>query len=306
MSDPTPREHGQVRVHQETGRDSRLYRLEFSDGDQVWSEPLWSVTTLIRAIDKPAIPYWAARGVATTAIQHRQYLDADVQRFGEREAIYQLSQAPWRQRSRAGEIGTAVHALIDAHVRGAELPPVPEDLRAEVEPRFEQFHRFLAEYRPTFHGAEMTVYNPEHGWAGTLDELAEIGTRGLGLIDVKCTNAGRDGEPGVYAEHGLQCAAYRHGRWIVPVRGAWAEPVPMPELAWGAVLWLATDRFALVEVDVSAETYRAFRIAAELWRWTDGPGKRAVLGEAAPATFGVMPEAPAGVVAPTDSAEGGA
>jgi hypothetical protein len=113
----------------------------------------------------------------------------------------------------------------------------------------------------------------------------------MGVIDVKNTNAGgkKKDQPGVYPEHALQVAAYAHAAEIVPVRGAWAEPVPMPEISWGAVLWLAEDRHAFVEVDVSDATYRIFRLAAEIFRWQDGPGKRAILGEQTPATFGVLP-----------------
>lgn len=281
-----------VRVARNTTRSSRTYRLEFAEGNETKGQQLWSVTTLLRALDKPALPYWAARETAAAAIRDREYLEADVARYGEDEAVKRLSGAPWSSRSRAGEIGTGVHELIDSHVRGAERPPVKEDLRDEIMPRFEQFLAWEREWAPIWHGAEMTVYNVPHGWAGTLDALAEIGTHGLGLIDVKCTNSGRDGQPGVYAEHGLQIACYAHAEVIVPVRGAWVEPVPMPQVEWGAVLWLAKDRHALVEVDVSDETYNAFRYAAQMWRWQDGPGKK-VIGEVLePSAFGVRPPGP--------------
>lgn len=280
-----------VRVHRQTGRNSRVYKLEFSDGERTWLMPLWSVTTLIRGLDKPAIPYWAAKEVAKAAIKDRKHLDADVERYGEDEAVKQLSGAPWKSRSRAGEIGTAVHTLIDAHVRGAEQPALQlaDDLVPGVTRRFEQFKRWENEWQPTWHGAEMTVFHPEDGWAGTLDELAELGTRGLGVLDVKNSNAGRDGGPGVYPEFALQIAAYAHAKEIVASRGAWLEPLPMPEVHWGAVLWLAEDRHALVEVDITDRVYRAFRVAAEVWRYQDGPGKEAVIGEQSPAVFGILP-----------------
>lgn len=282
-----------VRVHQETSRTSRIYSLEYSDGVQTWREPLWSVTTLLKAIDKPALVYWAAREVAAAAFKDRAHLDSDLARFGEREAIYQLSQAPWSRREKAADVGTAVHALIDAHVRGAELPFLDEDVREKAHAHYGQFLRFEADYRPVWHGAEMTVVNPEHGWAGTLDQLAEIGHRGLGLLDVKNTSpAGKKkDQPGVWPEHALQVCCYGNATEIIPVRGLWAEPVPMPEVKWGAVLWLSEERYALVEVDISAQTYRAFRTAAEFYRWQDGPGKRVILGEQSPAVFGVLPSA---------------
>lgn len=280
-----------IRVSQQTGRNARLYELEFTDGVQTWREPLWSVTTLLKALDKPALVYWAAREVAAAAFKDREHLDSDLKRFGEREAVYQLSQAPWSRREKAADVGTAVHALIDAHVRGTEPPHLDDDVREKAGRHFDQFRRFEDAYRPEWRGAEMTVVHPDHGWAGTLDELAEIGSRGLGLIDVKNTNpAGKKkDQPGVWPEHALQCAAYAHGALIVPNRDVWEEPVPMPPVEWGAVLWLAEDRYALVEVDVSDEAYRAFRIAAEMYRWQDGRGKASIYGERPPAVFGVLP-----------------
>src|SRR5262245_23314729 len=91
-----------VRVHQRTTRESRIYHLEFTDGERSWHAPLWSVTTLIKAIDKPALPRWAAREVAEAAIHDRGYLDQDVERYGERETISRLAEAPYRQRSQIG------------------------------------------------------------------------------------------------------------------------------------------------------------------------------------------------------------
>ena len=283
-----------VRVHQQTGRNSRVYRIERTDGERTWEEPLWSVTTLLKAIDKAALPRWAARAVATEAVRARAYIGQDVERYGEEEVIRRLADSPYRTRSRAGDIGTAVHGLIDAHIRGVTPPAFPPDLEDEIVPRFEQFLRFLEEWAPSFHedpslAAEVTCFHPEHGWAGTLDLIADIGTRGAGVIDVKNTNASRDGDPGVYMEHALQISAYAHAKEIAATRGLWVEPLPMPEIHWGAVLWLAKDRYALIEVDISAKVYRAFLVAAELWRYVDGPGKDAVLGSQSPSAYGVFP-----------------
>lgn len=283
-----------VRVHQQTGRNSRVYRIERTDGERSWEEPLWSVTTLLRALDKPALPRWAARAVAVEAVRAHQFTAQDVERYGEEETIRRLAESPYRSRSRAGEIGTAVHGLIDAHVRGIQAPAFPPDLEDEILPRFAQFLRFLEEWAPTFHedrslAAEVTCFNPEHGWAGTLDLLMEVGRRGLGLVDVKNTNPSRDGDAGVYMEHALQISAYAHATEIASTRGLWVEPVPMPPVEWGAVLWLGRDRYQLVEVDISDRTYRAFLVAAEMWRWVDGPGKSAVLGAQSPSAYGVFP-----------------
>ncbi len=278
-----------VRVHQETGRESRIYELEVSDGVQTWRQSLWSVTTLLKVIDRPALQYWAAKETAKAAFENRDYLEQDVKRFGLDEAVYQLSQARFKKKSRAADIGTAVHALIEAHIKGAERPPIDPTLTDEVLPRFEQFQRWEEAYQPNYRFSEATVVHPEHGWAGTLDFVAEIGRNGDGLVDIKNTNPGRGDKPGVYMEAALQVCAYAHGSEVLAARGAWVEPVPMTPVGWGAVLWLYPGRHAFIAVDIDDATYRAFRIATELYRYVDGPGKKAVRGELTPAVMGILP-----------------
>lgn len=280
-----------VRVKQDDSpRNARLYYLEFTDGERTWRESLWSVTTLLKILDKPALEHWAAKATAKAAFEQLEYLPSDLKRYGLDEAIYQLSQARFKQSSNARAIGDAVHKMIDAHIRGAEPPHVDPALQEDARLRFEQFQRWEEEYRPTYRGAEMTVFDADFGWAGTLDFIAEIGNRGEGLVDIKNTNIGREDKPGVYREHALQVAAYANAKEIAARRGAWVVPVPMPKLEWGAVLWLYPGRRAFVEVDISEDpAYRAFLVASELYRYCDGPGKRAIFGEQSPATFGILP-----------------
>ena len=281
-----------VRVSQETERGARTYELEFTDGVQSWRERLWSVTTLLGALDKPAIPRWAAREVAAEAIAHRADLERDVQRHGAIEAVHMLAQAPYRKRDKAADVGTSVHALIEAYTKGETLPPLDEETKDRALAHLERFKEWEAAYRPTYLGHESTVVHPDHGWAGTLDLLVEIGDRGVGVVDIKNTSAGgrKKNEPGVYREHALQVAAYAHAKEIIPIRGVWADPVPMPPISWGAVLWLHADYPpAFIEVDVSDRAYLTFRYAGDVYRWVDGPGKKAIIGPVPPSVFGVLP-----------------
>jgi hypothetical protein len=281
-----------VRVHQETGRESRIYHLEFTDGVQVWPVPLWSVTTLLKIIDRPALQSWAATETAKAAFANLKYLAQDLERHGEREAVYQLAQARFKKKSRAGDIGDGVHALIEAHIKGAEPPHTDPDLADDILPRFEKFLRWEEQYQPTYRQSEATVFHPEHGWAGTLDFIAQIGDLGEVLVDVKNTNPGgrKKDEPGVYLEHALQVAAYAHAREVAAVRGIYIEPVPMPAVDHGAVLWLhPAFPPALVRVSIDEQEYTAFRTAAQLYRYKDGPGKKAIRGLVTPAAAGVLP-----------------
>lgn len=304
--DPRPPEP-QVRVQQDTDRNSRIYYLEFNDGTRTWRESLWSVTTLLQVLDKPALIHWAAKATARAAFEGIKYLASDLERYGLDDAIKQLADARYKQKSRASDIGTAVHALIDHHIVGGAEPPIdPTIEETEVRPRFEQFLRWEEEYRPIYRGAEMTVFNPEHGWAGTLDFIAEIGNRGEGLVDVKNTNPTKDGKPGVYFENHLQLAAYANATEIAARRGAWVFPVPMPELQWGCILWLYPGRKAFVEANIGPKSYRAFLVASEMYRYKDGDGKKAIYGEQSPATFGILPtpEEQAAAIAEAQSTPG--
>ncbi|MGE0025683.1 MAG: hypothetical protein AB7O78_01590 [Thermoleophilia bacterium] len=278
-----------VRVHQDTGREARIYDIEFTDGVNTWRSPLWSVTTLLRVLDKPALVQWAAGATAAAAFEQREYLEADVRRHGVEEAIYRLSQARFTSQSNAADIGTAVHGLIEAHVLQSTPPNVDPALQGEVQPRFEQFLRWVEDFKPEFRQAEATVYHPEDGWAGTLDLIAEVGDLGNVLIDVKNTRAGREGNPGVYPENGLQVAAYANAKWIAGTRGVWVEPFPMFPIGAGAVLWLHPTRYAFIPVDISEKAYRAFRVAAELYRYMDIPAKRAIGKPLTPAMVGILP-----------------
>jgi len=278
-----------VRVHQDTGREARIYDIEFTDGVTTWRSPLWSVTTLLKVLDKPAFVQWAAGATAAAAYEQREYLEADVKRYGIEEAIYRLSQQRFNSSSNASAIGTAVHDLIEAHVLKVNPPNIEPSLMGEVEPRFAQFLAWEADFKPEYRQAEATVYHPEDGWAGTLDLIAELGDLGNVLIDVKNTKAGREGQPGVYPENALQVAAYANAKWIAGTRGAWVEPFPMLPIGAGAILWLHPTRYAFIPCDVGPKAYRAFRVAAELYRYMDIPAKRAIGKPLTPAMVGILP-----------------
>jgi|GEM_PF-5236606 len=69
-----------------------------------------SVTTILSNLSKPALVNWSAREVATFAVTfHDQWVD-----LPDEAAIDMLKRAPYRNMSRKGEIGSAVHAAIDA------------------------------------------------------------------------------------------------------------------------------------------------------------------------------------------------
>ena len=175
-----------------------------------------SVTTILRAINKPALVNWAAReerkmvlaalGAAMDSVEKGKKLGrmAFMKRV---EDFIGAEKAHNKLRSKAGDIGTGIHQMAEWHLR-SELkqkvgpePQVPEastwgymawdDWRRSV--NLVPLH------------IEQTCYSDKYGYAGTFDLLCEMdlpdGTRGNVLADWKSGKA-------IYNEQPIQTAAY--------------------------------------------------------------------------------------------------
>src|SRR4029078_8760738 len=72
--------------------------------------------------------------------------------------------------------------------------------------------RFLDEFQPEYIAAEVTVFSPTFGYAGTCDGFLRIGGTDY-VVDYKSSREDVDGEGNLKApfpEVGLQLAGYRH------------------------------------------------------------------------------------------------
>jgi hypothetical protein len=225
-----------------------------------------SVTTILGAtVPKPALPAWAARTVAEFAVGQRDLL---AQMVGEGDpksiagAVDWLKGAPWRDRDRAANIGTAVHAYAEAIARGATGVVIPED----VAPFIPAFTQFLRDWDPEYIETEATVYSPGWGYAGTLDAVARIEGKVI-LLDTK---TGKD----VYPEVALQLAGYEGADFIGRADGRTEDP--LPEIEGNAVLHLRPEGYRLVPVTVDFEAHRQWRRLVETYRYLTGPHKVAI------------------------------
>lgn len=232
----------------------------------VWpptGEQFASVTTIQQAMAKPALVYWSAKMVAEGAISRLSEWTTIREEEGDEAAVRFLKGLPWDKRDRASDAGTAVHAAIEATVKGTTAPRWPRLLTGFRN----QYERFLAAYQPEWVTSEATVYS-RLGYAGTLDAIARIGGRTL-LIDAK------SGER-IYDEASIQLAAYRHAEWIDLGD---SRETPMPQVDAAAVLHLRPDRFQLVEVDAGPEQYAAFLHLLEVYRWMEATKAKSPIGE---------------------------
>ncbi len=204
---------------------------------------LVSVTTVLsQGIPKPALMYWAAREVAQWSVDHLEEVTRMVANDPD-DAVAVMKNAHNKSKRKAGLKGTEIHALAEAHALGLPLPAMSPDALPFVQPLF----AFLDEFKPEPVYTETTAFSPTHGYAGTLDSIADFKQFGRQLLDIKTSK-------GVYPETALQLSAYAHADFL-EVDGA---EVPIPKLDGAMVVHISPSGYALFNADVGDETFQYF------------------------------------------------
>lgn len=244
--------------------NAERYRVKTPDGRmyQWGADRFVSVTTILSALGKPWLGAWAAKMAAEYAYDNRNVWTE----LPKIEATKLIKSAPWDTRDKAGNLGTAVHDAIEAHILSEPLPEYSDT----VAPRMSHFEQFLIEYEPHFFASEAVVFSKQHRYAGTLDAIAEIGGETL-LIDVKTSKS-------VYPEFALQLAAYKYGQWLGLPNG---DAAPMPEIDGAAVLHITPKGYRLIRVRCDEEVFRHFLYVAQCWRWMKEVAPTAILDDVA-------------------------
>lgn len=212
-----------------------------------WSDETFdSVTTIISGgVPKPALKAWGEKMVATTAVDKKAVWDS----MTKEEAVDWLKRAPFRETDKAATKGSDIHEWAEAHVLGQPVA----DPRDEIADTCAQFRQFITDWSPTFEASEVTVYNREHGYAGTLDTLVRLDGQ-LYLMDYKTGK-------GVYGEVALQLAAYRHAEFMGLPDGT---EEPMPKVDGCAVLHLRPKGYEVIPVRAGDAEFRSFLYAREV------------------------------------------
>jgi len=241
------------------------------------SERYWSVTTILSGgVPKPALLPWGIKMVAEGAVEavEKGTLSGMVEQDRE-GAIRWLKGLPWAHRDKAADLGTAVHEAVEAYVLGKPYPKWPP----LIVPRMRHVERFLAEYTPTYHMTEASVFNRTERYAGTLDAIATVGGRTL-VIDVK---SGK----GVYPETALQLAAYRWAEFVGVPDGS---EQPMPPTVGAAVLHLTDEGYSFQHVASGRDVFQCFLYCREVFRWQEERSKTVIGGTIALPGSGTSPE----------------
>jgi hypothetical protein len=262
-----------------------------------------SVTTVLGATEgKPWLVPWSARLAAEYAVDNLDLIGAvsDGRAFtlaakeGGRKAAVDLAkkqaaQIRDRKRDTGGYVHDVVEALIlwqaspDGHGSDLVLPVLPEHLKGadyDDEPvedvadwMLTGFLNFVADFRPVFHAAEMTVYNAALRVAGTLDMIVTLPGLAVGRAGRFVPGGGVtpcvDVKTGKHLDVTVpeQIGSYRRMTEALLPMG---ELVKMPRTQCGAVLHLRPEhprgyRLMLISGADDAAAWNRFRRAVELF-----------------------------------------
>lgn len=250
------------------GRSSRFYDCP-DGGHRV------SVTSVLQALNKPALINWAAKAERelVTKVAGDLFEDAPAE-MSKANFLLQLGTRLGKEKAhqkllkQASDIGTEAHAMIEWTLR--------KELKQEVgpEPKLSEkaLWAFMAweDWRKKANMVplqiEQVVWSQKYGYAGTLDLLCELdlptGDRGVVVMDNKSGKA-------IYPESSLQIAAYVAASIEMGLADVHTS---------GMVL-----RLPKVESDPDFEVkfipcsdmsslLVTFRAALHLWKWMDASG----------------------------------
>jgi hypothetical protein len=241
-----------------------------------------SVTTILDRNVAKHLQHWAGNMVARCAMDNLPYLVKSSRNADERIDAYEwLKKAHERKKNERGDIGTAIHSLIEARILGTPLAPEVGE-NPEFLPYLRCFDDFVREWKVEFTASEMIVANATYGYGGTLDTLlrSALIAEALGVnpaLDIaEDTKTGGELDvKGVYPEAALQMSAYAHAEFAQTRAG---RRVKMPPVAdCGVVLHLRPEGYRLIPMEIGAPTFEQFLALVRLDRnWTRGLSKQVV------------------------------
>ena len=231
-----------------------------------------------------ALVNWNARTPAETAYDKFKTLSAFVEDGDRDGAVKWLMDSRWQKSGKASARGTDVHKAAEAFALG-QVPKV----EPHIQPYVDQYRAFLEAFQPDFLLAEAPVYNPEAGYAGTLDGIARID--GMTVVaDMKTTahgpQSGRMRPP--FPEVSLQLTMYRRATFVGVLSeqryasgkryylfDPEAQHEPMPATDGAVCIVVSPEDYQVIPVQTDEEMWRYVRHLIEMARWRVDVSKRA-------------------------------
>ena len=223
-------------------------------------EPIDGVTTILDdGIPKPALINWAATTTAGYAVDHWDELANETPSA----RLKKLERARWESSGAAAARGTDIHTLAMRLANGEEVT-VPEPLTGHVD----AYLQFVDDWQPQEVLVEVPVFNRTLRYAGTLDLVADLRDGARWILDWKTT------AKGIFRETAVQLAAYRYAEFYLDADG---QEQPMPKVDFAGAVWLRADGYDLHPVDAGDSTFRLFRYAQQVARFSQAPREQYVL-----------------------------
>lgn len=274
---------------------------------------LWSVTTILGVLDKPALLYWSAEQTAEAAIDDVGVWQAMLKR-DRKETVKWLRDARFRlprTTLSATNLGTVVHSgceqfaltgvrptrdEVEAQVIAAGGPSIDVEAETNVVGRMlVQFDKWLQRFTPAYQATEVCVYHPDYGYAGQADGFLTINDFRT-IVDYKSSRQALDnnGKPRTpYPEQvGLQLAAYRHAAFAAVWRPRRFEQfrrryyalsdteramaVPVPQVDGGLCIQITPESCEAYPIRCDEEVHNAFLYTLECFRWVQETSKTAM------------------------------
>lgn len=185
-----------------------------------------------------------ARGDSARAVKGARFEDKATAHFGASTAGTLVHDAI-EHHVNHGTFGFSYSSLKDIEKDGA----TPAEALAEIAGWLQQYLAFTARFQPEWELLEATVWNREHGYAGTMDGLMRLPNGRRYLVDFKTGN-------GVYSEYGMQVEALARGEFILDTQG---KETPMTEVDALAILHLRPEFYELHEVRRHDFVWDAFK-----------------------------------------------
>jgi len=161
---------------------SRRNSLYYIDGVKI---PLVSVTTILSALAKPQLIYWAAITASGLALENPLITAKDAA-----AGIYKV-------RDNKGNIGSDIHHMIEKDDYG-DVEKLPDRVKGYIV-AYEKWKGSMS-HDTIFN--EKSVFSLKYKYAGTLDRIIKTKDGKIWLIDFKTSKD-------LYPETGLQLSAYK-------------------------------------------------------------------------------------------------
>jgi hypothetical protein len=276
----------------------------------------FSVTTILKALNSPALEYWAIKTTATRALDSPATISAMLEEVGRDSTINWLCKARYdRPKTKLGsdQLGTVTHKLCEEYALTGRKPDADAieslvrshaartvDLDVEIDlvlKMLDQFDRWLQRFTPVYTAAEMAVFSRRYGYAGCLDAILTVGGVKL-LTDYKTRReplTAKGGPQRPYGETSLQLSAYRHADIAAIWRARRVEKnyrryyllnetendmaQPIPAVDGGLCIIITPESCEAYPMNCGDEVFDYFLNTIEIFRWEEDMSKR-VVGDA--------------------------